>query len=107
MFGDLMGMMGKMKETQQKVEETKKRLDTVLIDKNSNDNLLKVTLTANRKIKNIYIEESLLEDKEMLEDYLITVLNKAIERATNVNETELAAVAQEGMPNIPGLDMFK
>lgn len=25
----------------------------------------------------------------------------------NVNETELAAVAIEGMPNIPGMDMFK
>lgn len=39
----------------------------------------------------------------MLEDYLILVLNKAIERATAVNEAELAAVAKEGMPNIPGL----
>jgi len=27
MFGDIMGMMGKLKETQQKIEETKKRLD--------------------------------------------------------------------------------
>ncbi|MFN8325281.1 YbaB/EbfC family nucleoid-associated protein [Flavobacterium sp.] len=107
MFGDLMGMMGKLKETQQKIEETKKRLDTVLVDEKSNDGLLQVTLTANRKIKAITIDESLLEDKEQLEDYLILVLNKAIEKATNVNETELAAVAKDGMPNIPGMDMFK
>ncbi len=71
MFGDMMGMMGKLKETQRKVEETKKRLDTVLIDEKSNDNKLKITLTANRKIKSIAIDESLLEDKEQLEDYLI------------------------------------
>jgi len=102
-----MGMMGKLKETQQKVEETKKRLDHVLIDEKSTDGLLEVTLTANRKIKNITISNDLLQDKEMLEDYLINVLNKAIEKATNVNETELAAVAKEGMPNIPGMDMFK
>lgn len=107
MFEDLMGMMGKLKETQQKIEETKKRLDTVLVDEKSNDGLLQVTLTANRKIKAITIDESLLEDKEQLEDYLILVLNKAIEKATNVNETELAAVAKDGMPNIPGMDMFK
>lgn len=107
MFGDLMGMMGKLKETQLKVEETKKRLDHVLIDEKSADGLLEVTLTANRKIKNITISDDLLQDKEMLEDYLINVLNKAIEKATNVNETELAAVAKEGMPNIPGMDMFK
>lgn len=102
-----MGMMGKLKETQQKIEETKKRLDTVLIDEQSNDGLLKVTLTANRKVKSITIDDSLLEDKEQLEDYLVLVMNKAIEKATNVNESELSAVAKDGMPNIPGMDMFK
>ncbi|MFC7357003.1 YbaB/EbfC family nucleoid-associated protein [Jejudonia soesokkakensis] len=107
MFGDLMGMMGKLKETQEKVEATKKRLDTVLIDESSNDGLLKVTLTANRQIKNIAVSEELLQDKEQLEDYLVLTLNKAITKATEVNEAELGAVAKEGMPNIPGMDLFK
>ena len=108
MFGDLMGMMGKLKETQEKVAATKERLNTVLIDEQSNDALLKVTLTANRSIKAIEIDDALLEDKEQLEDYLILTLNKAIEKATQVNETELAAVAKDGMPNIPGMDgLFK
>ena len=104
MFGDL---MGKLKETQQKVEATKKRLDTVLIDESSADGKLKITLTANRNIKAIEMADDLLEDKEQLEDYLILTLNKAIAKATNVNEAELAAVAKEGMPNIPGMDFFK
>ncbi len=102
-----MGMMGKIKETQQKVEETKIKLDSVLIDESSSDNLLKITLTANRYIKNITISDDLMSDKEMLEDYLVTVLNKAIENATAVQEAELGAVAKEGMPNFPGMDMFK
>ncbi|AXT59357.1 YbaB/EbfC family nucleoid-associated protein [Aquimarina sp. AD10] len=106
MFGDMMGMMGKLKETQQKVEETKKRLDTVLVDESSSDNLLKITLTANREVKSITIADELFNDKEQLEDYLIITLNKAIAKATKVNETELAAVAKEGMPNIPGLSNF-
>ncbi len=101
MFGDLMGMMGKLKQAQKKIEETKLRLDTVLIDEQSSDGLLKVTLTANRKIKNLSIDDALLEDKDQLEDYLVTVLNKAIERATTIHEAELAAVAKEGMPNLP------
>lgn len=102
-----MGMMGKLKETQQKMEETKNRLNTVLVDEKSNDGLLQVTLTANRVIKNITISDDLLQDKEMLEDYLVNTLNKAIEKATNVNEAEMAAVAKSGMPNIPGMDMFR
>lgn len=103
-----MGMMGKLKETQQKIEDTKKRLDTVLVDQKSNDGLLHVTLTANRQIRSITIDDSLLKDKDQLEDYLVLILNKAIEKATAVNEAELGAVAKDGMPNIPGMDgLFK
>ncbi|RYG40541.1 MAG: YbaB/EbfC family nucleoid-associated protein [Chitinophagaceae bacterium] len=107
MFGDLMGMMGKLQEAQQKMEETKKRLDSVFLDEQSSDGLLKVTLTANRTITSITVDDALLEDKEQLEDYLILVLNKAIAKATSVNEAELGAVAKDGMPDIPGMDMFK
>ena len=104
----MMGMMGKLKETQAKVEATKKRLETVTLQEDSSDKLISITITANRVLKEISINDSLLEDKEQLEDYLITTINKAITQATNVNEAELAAVAKDGMPNIPGMDsLFK
>lgn len=104
----MMGMMSKLKETQQKIEATKKRLDTVLIDVSSPDGLLQVTVTANREIKSIDITEDLLADREQLEDYLVTVINRALAQAASVHETEIAAVARDGMPNIPGLDgLFK
>ena len=105
---DLMGMMGKLKATQQKIEVTKKRLDTVLIDEQSADGLLKVTLTANSKIKSVVISDALLEDKDQLEDYLIVVMNKAIEKAASVNQAELDAVTRVDMPMMPGMeDLFK
>mgnify|MGYP003115116501 CR=1 FL=1 len=104
MFGD---MMSKLKEAQKKVEATKERLHTVLIDEASNDDKLTVTITANRTIKSINISDDLLQDKDMLEDYLILTINKAIEKATHLHETEVAAVAKEGIPNIPGMDLFK
>ncbi|GAK95215.1 transcriptional regulatory protein [Nonlabens ulvanivorans] len=82
-------------------------MDTVLIDEKSSDDLLKVTVTASRVIKSIAIENALLEDKEQLEDYLILVINKALNKAEDIYENEVAAVAKDGMPNIPGMDMFK
>lgn len=105
---DLMGMMGKLRDTQLKIEETKKRLDTVLIDEQSSDGLLKVTFTANSTLKSLAIDDALLEDKEQLEDYLILVINKAITKAESVNKAELDAVTKVDMPMIPGMeDMFK
>jgi len=107
MFGDMMQMMGKLKETQRKVEETKERLNHVMVSEQSSDGLLQLTMTANRTLKSIEIAPELLNDKEQLEDYLILHINHLIEKATKVQETELAAVAKEGMPNIPGMDFFK
>ena len=88
------------------MEATKLRMNSVLIDEQSGDGLLKLTITANRELKNIEISDELLNDKEQLEDYLILTLNKAIQKTTKINDAEVAAVASEGMPKIPGMDMF-
>lgn len=101
-----MGMMGKLKETQEKIKAAKVRLDTVSVEEHSLDGLVKVVLTANRTIKSIEISDALLLEKKRLEDSLIITLNKAIEKATQINEAQLGAVAKECMPSIPGMDGF-
>ncbi|UMY65080.1 MULTISPECIES: YbaB/EbfC family nucleoid-associated protein [unclassified Flavobacterium] len=103
MFGELMGMMGQLQDAQKRVEATKKRLDTVMVEEKSADGLLSVTITANREIRSVSVNDALLEDKEQLEDYLVLVLNKAIAKATAIHESEVAAAAKEGLPPIPGL----
>jgi len=77
MFGDMMGLMGKLQEAKAKAEATKERLKTVLVDEQSSDGLLKVTATASGRIKEIELSENLLQDKEQLEDYLILTIHKA------------------------------
>jgi hypothetical protein len=99
--------MNTFKEAQQKVEETKKRLNSVLVDETSADQKIKVTVTANLEVKAVSIDPSLLANPEELEDYLIITLNKALSKASKINDDEVAAAAKKGMPNIPGMDMFK
>ena len=107
MLGDMQGMMAKLKEAQAKIEETKSRLNTIFVDGESGNGKVVVTATANREIKNIAIDDELLKDVEELEDYLIIALNDAIKKANTINEAEMAAAAKDGMPDLPGLDMFK
>lgn len=107
MFGDISGMMQKLKDAQLKVKEAKTRLNTVLVDGQSNNGNIKIIITGNREVKSISISDELIIDKEALEDYLIIAINDAISKATKINEAELAAAAKDGMPNIPGMDLFK
>lgn len=103
-----MKMMGQMQETQRKIAEAHKNMNNVFLENASSDNLLKVSITANNELKSIDIDDSLLEDKEQLEDYLITVINQAIVKAMTKNKETLDAVAKVDLPMIPGMEnMFK
>lgn len=99
MFGD---MMGKLQEMKQKSEEVKKRLDTISVTAEAEDGLVKVVCTANKKIQSIEISETLMTDgdKEQIEDLTILAINRAIEKAEKVSETEMAGVARGMMPGM-------
>ena len=105
MFGDL---MGKIQEAKQQAEEIKTRLDSVYVKGTSGNGKVTIIATGNRAIKEVTIDDSLLQgDKEELEDLMVLAMNNALENANNVNETEMKSAAQGILPNIPGLgNMF-
>jgi len=97
--------MEKLQQAQQEMEEMKKKLNHVLLDEKSPDGSIQVEITANGELKKIDFSKEMSEyDSEELEDLLILTLNKAIERANTHKEQTLAHVAQNSMPNIPGLN---
>jgi|TARA_B110000238_G_scaffold48665_1_gene52931 hypothetical protein len=51
MFGDVSEMINKLKQAQQKVEKTKIRLHSVLVDETLFVSKIKETLATNREIK--------------------------------------------------------
>lgn len=95
--------MGKMQEAQQQMEETKKRLDEVYIDADVENGLIKVRANANMNLTNISIANELTKDTEALEDLIITAVNKVMKKAKEVQEAEMAKVAQGMLPNLGGL----
>ncbi len=98
MFGDLSKMMGQLQDVQKQVEETKEKLNSVLVEGRSGSGLVTVTVTANHQVKKIDINEHVLEDKEAVEDYLILALNDALKKASAINEKEVAEAAKKGLP---------
>ncbi|NQX92151.1 MAG: YbaB/EbfC family nucleoid-associated protein [Flavobacteriales bacterium] len=95
MFGD---MMDKLKQMQASVEESKKRLNNVTVSESLEG--IQVTMNGNKKITDLSIPNDLLEDKEALEDLLITVLNKTQEAAEKVYEAEMANSAKGLIPGM-------
>lgn len=91
-FFDQMKQLNDLKE---KMEETKKRLDTIEVV--SENDYVKVTVSGNRKIKHIEVLQT--DDRRVLESKLEVAINEALEKADNVMQSEMMGA----MPKIPGL----
>lgn len=100
---DMMKMLGQLQESQRKVEEAKTRMANEFITENTSDNLLNVKVSKNGRVKELIINDELLEDKEQLVDYLILTLNKALDKAQVQYDSEIEKVAKSGLPKIPGM----
>ncbi len=77
MFGDL---KDKLKAAQ---EESKERLERILVDGQSEGGKVKVVANGNREIKQIYYTPEFFEqaDKEELEELTMVAVNRALEKA--------------------------
>lgn len=97
-------MMKKLQQAQEEMKKIKARLDTISVEGSSPEGKIKVSITGNRKIKGItFAKDSILTDKEQLEDYLVLAVNDAIEKADKINETEMKSAAGAMMPGMGGL----
>ena len=99
MFGD---MMDKLQEMKQQTEKIKKRLDSISVDGDAEGGMVKVVVTANKKVTSITISNELMAegDKEQIEDLTMIALNKALAKAEDVSDAEMAGAAKGFLPGM-------
>ncbi len=78
-------------DAQRKANEVKQRLETIMVEGESTNGLVKVTANGNRSIKDISIADELmnLERKEELQDLIMIACEKALQQAENVSQAEM------------------
>ena len=98
-------MFDKLLEAQQKAGEIKKRLDAVSVSGSAEGGKIKVQANGNKVVQSISIDDALLKeaDKEELEELLVIAINKAMEQAENVSQSEMAAMTSAMFGGMGGL----
>ena len=97
-----MGFFDQMKqlsEIKQKMEDVKKRLDTITVE--AENDWVKVTANGNRKITGVNILKA--DDAQQLEVSLVSALNQVLEKSDNVMQSEMMGATKGMLPNVPGL----
>ncbi|MFI5157302.1 MAG: YbaB/EbfC family nucleoid-associated protein [Sphingobacteriales bacterium] len=98
-------MFDKIMEAQQKAGEVKKRLDAISVTGTAEGGKITVNANANKVIQSINIDETFFADadREELEELLLVAINKAMEQAENVSQSEMAAMTQQMFGGLGGL----
>lgn len=101
-LGDIMKQAQQMQEQMAKLQEELANLE---VEGESGAGLVKVKMTGKHDIKQVNIDESLMqEDKEMLEDLLAAAVNDAVRRVEEANKSKLGGLTS-GMQMPPGFKM--
>lgn len=103
MFGGKAGLGGLMKqaqEMQKNMEKAQQEIAQMEVNGESGGGLVSVTMTGKHELTQVKIDDSLMDDKEMLEDLIAAAVNSAARKVEEESSAKMGSVTQ-GM-NLPG-----
>jgi DNA-binding YbaB/EbfC family protein len=98
-------MFDKLFEVQAKAGEVKQRLDNITVTGTAEGGKISVTANGNKIIQSINIDADFLKeaDKEEIEELMVIAINKAMQQADNVSQSEMAAVTKDMFGGLGGM----
>ncbi|MCL2713770.1 MAG: YbaB/EbfC family nucleoid-associated protein [Alphaproteobacteria bacterium] len=103
-MADFLGMMKQAAKLQSKMQEMQEELAAVEVEGMSGGGLVRVRMSAKMEIKSIAIDPSLMkpEEREVLQDILVSALNDARRKAEQAMQEKMQGLTGGlGLP--PGL----
>ena len=93
--GGMAGMMQKAKQMQEDMETAQKEIKSLTCEGLSAAGALKVEMNGDHQVTNIVLDETLMSDKEMLEDLIMMAVNDA--------SSKISTISKEKMKNVEDL----
>ena len=102
------GIGNLMKQAQQMQENMKKaqaELANIEVEGQAGSGMVKIVMTCHHVVKRVMIDNSLMgDDKDMLEDLIVTAFNDAARKAEATSEQRMSGLTA-GLPLPPGMKL--
>ena len=95
-IGNLMKQAQAMQANMQKMQQEVANME---VEGQSGGGLVKITMTGRHDVKRVAIDNSVLDDKEMLEDLIAAAVNDAVRQVEKMTQEKMAGIA--GGLNLP------
>ncbi len=104
--GNMSKMLKQAQEMQKRMEAVQNELGDIVIDADSGGGMVNVKINGNLEVQELSIQDEVLrEDKEMIEDLVISAVNKGISMAQAKSKEKMDSVTGGMLSglNIPGM----
>ena len=104
---NMQDMLARVQEMQNRMQEAQQKLRDLETTVEVGGGMVSVTINGKQEIRKIRIEKSVVspDDVELLEDLVLSAVNKAIEQSQSLAKEEMGKATSGMLPNIPGLDL--
>lgn len=104
---DIMGMMSKVREMQERMGQVQQELDELECEGQSGGGLVKVCVSGKGEMRKVAIDPSLMkpDEVEILEDLIVAATQDARSKSEAIAQEKLSAVTG-GLPLPPGMKLF-
>lgn len=100
MKGGLGNLMKQAQQMQANMQKAQEELATIEVTGQSGGGMVTVTMTGRHDVKRVSIDDTVMDDKEMLEDLLAAAVNDAVKQVEKTSQEKMAALT--GGMNLPG-----
>ncbi|MDR9499048.1 MAG: YbaB/EbfC family nucleoid-associated protein [Hydrogenovibrio sp.] len=98
--GGIGNLMKQAQEMQKNVQEAQEEIAKMEVPGEAGGGLVKVTMTGKHELVKVEIDDSLMDDKEMLEDLFAAAVNSAARAVEDMSKERMGGLT-EGM-DLPG-----
>ena len=104
MKGQLAGLMKQAQQMQENMKKMQEQLGSIEVEGQSGAGMVKVVMTCKYDVRRVSIDDSVMDDREMLEDLLAAAVNDAVRRVESTTQEKMAAITA-GMNLPPGMKL--
>ncbi len=104
--GNMSKLLKQAQEMQQQIEDVQGQLSDMIVEAESGGGMVTVKVNGKQEVLEVNIDpEAMAEDREMLEDLIISALNKALSKAQTDSQEKMNSVTGGLMSGlkIPGM----
>ncbi len=98
--GGMASMMQKAQKMQEDMQKAQEEIKNLCVVGKAAGGAVEITLTGEHNATNIQIDQGVMDDKDMLEDLILTALNDANQQIANASAEKMKGVT--GGMKLPG-----